>query len=116
MEAFWQGAPTLSPTFSSALYPSHCVSSQVRAAGVSPEAFGGPCGEAESGRGFLHGHTDEVAQLDQFCRRRVFTRESVQSFVDREQFVRWGGQDQRRFVQFLVGHAAAALLALFAPG
>src|SRR5262245_12461828 len=67
---------------------------------IRPKAFGRPWSQAERRRSFLHGHADEVAQLDQFGRWRIFSGQSVQGLVNGEHLVRRRAENKSGFVQF----------------
>ena len=82
--------------------------------GVRPKTLRGPLGKPQRRGCFLHGHSHEITQLDQFRRRRIVGGQFVQGFVDRQQFVRRRGQHKSSFVELFSFRTPSAFQTLLA--
>ena len=54
---------------------------------VRPDALRGSVGKSHGAGCLLHGHSYEIAQLDQFGSLRVLNRQQVQAVMNSQQFV-----------------------------
>jgi len=81
-----------------------------------PEAFGGAEGEFHGFGCLGHRHADEVAELDQFGNLGVFFFEVGQGFVDGEEFVGGGFDNDLGFTEVFAVLEAGFLGGQFAAG